>query len=115
MDNKINSSLIFSLQNVANRRPTKFVFENPLEKTAFEPPERRESSDYITSPEYDDYADKKKSVAFDDNVEKMHIYENDRNNSEGSDEEGEDSEEDIENQTGSGEGSEDNLRDNKTL
>jgi hypothetical protein len=76
-ENEIDDEEPANLQNVADRRPTQYVFGNPM-ATVFDSPlsERRESSDYIG---YD--PDIKKSVVFDDNVERMHIDVDDANNS----------------------------------
>lgn len=71
-----------SLQSVADRRPTKFVFSNPVGNGILNlPDDRRESSDHHLQeiPEERrrsiglDEPEGKKAVAFDDNVERMHI------------------------------------------
>lgn len=72
----------FSLQSVADRRPTKFVFSNPVENGTLNiPDDKRESSDYYLHeiPEERRRSlglhepEGKKAVAFDENVERMHI------------------------------------------
>ncbi|XP_066260115.1 uncharacterized protein [Euwallacea similis] len=66
-------------QSVANRRPTKFVFGYPLESDLFNntSDDRRESSDYnVDIPEEQKIPldlPEKKSVAFDENIERMDI------------------------------------------
>ncbi|KAL1514108.1 hypothetical protein ABEB36_003425 [Hypothenemus hampei] len=61
------------LQSVANRRPTKFVFGNPME-TSLDRENRRESSDYNdTLGDRSLQLEPKKTVAFDEKVERMHI------------------------------------------
>ncbi|XP_030756969.1 uncharacterized protein LOC115882857 [Sitophilus oryzae] len=54
--------------SVADRRPTKFVFANPLEEGVFD---STDSSAKSPVPNPDE--ERKKSVAFDDNVERVHI------------------------------------------
>lgn len=96
--------LIFSLQSVADRRPTKFVFSSPVGNgTLYLSDDRRESSDYnireipeerrrslgLQEPEG------KKAVAFDDNVERMHIDTVEPTEEEEEEESDEDSDEDT--------------------
>lgn len=62
---RINANKIyFSFTNVAERRPTKFVFGDPLEEGVLDEPK-------IASPQPDE--ERKKSVVFSENVERMQI------------------------------------------
>lgn len=75
---ELNTNNVSSFQSVSARRPTKFVFGYPLEEGVLDDPnERRESSDFVNRehPDSPDFVDsgRKKSVAFDEHIERMHI------------------------------------------